>query len=161
MTVESTNNNSNLTAEATKEGLLELVVDARLSSVDLMSTQLNTDDDTIVLYLEDLIREGRVNGVLSQDKSRFFRSDLEVSKAPVVPSIGEEPVIKKIDSGMSKYVAIAGMILIVSSAISLNLTLGTLFFENFFRMLFMISIVILAAGCIGISRKNPPSSVRR
>ncbi|MHA2188198.1 MAG: hypothetical protein ACW99V_08170, partial [Candidatus Thorarchaeota archaeon] len=59
------------------------------------------------------------------------------------------------------YVAIAGMILIVSSAISLNLTLGTLFFENFFRMLFMISIVILAAGCIGISRKNPPSSVRR
>ena len=161
MTVESTSNNSTSTAEATKDGLLELVVDAKLSSIHSMSTQLNTDDDIIVLYLEDLIREGRVRGVLNQDKSRFFRSDVEVSKAPVIVSSAEEPVIEKIDSGMSKYVSIAGLILIVTSAVSLNLTLGTAFFENFFRMLFMISLVILAGGCIGISMKNPPSSVKR
>ncbi|MHA1934324.1 MAG: hypothetical protein ACW97A_03490 [Candidatus Thorarchaeota archaeon] len=160
MTVESTNNNSVSSSEATKKGLLELVVDGRLSSVHIMSTQLNTDDDTIVLYLEDLIREGQVSGVLSLDKSRFFRSDLEVSKAPVIASITEEPIIEKKDSGISKYVAIAGIILIVTSAVSLNLTLGTAFFEDFFRVFFMISLAILIAGCIGISMKNPPSSVR-
>ena len=161
MTVESTRNNSTSTAEATKRNLLELVVGAKLSSIELMSNQLNTDDDTIVLYLEDLIREGRVSGVLNQDKSRFFRSDVEVSKAPVISSNVEEPVIETKDSGMSKYVAIAGLILIVTSAISLNMTLGNEFFESFFRIFFLISMVIMAAGCIGISMKNPPSSVRR
>ena len=160
MTIESTDNNSVSSEEATKEGLLELVVDAKLSSIHLMSSRLNSDDDTIVLYLENLIREGRVSGVLSQDRSRFFRSDVEVSKAPVISSSAEEPGIEKTESGMSKYVVIAGIILIVTSAVSLNLALGTAFFEDFFRVFFLISLAILIAGCIGISMKNPPSSVR-
>jgi hypothetical protein len=131
-----------------------------MSSIEMMSERLDLEKGLVLDHIQKLVEEGKVHGRISSDNSRFFKSDFKVSKAPAIFSSAEEPAIEKTDSGISKYIAISGIILIVSSAISLNLTLGTVFLENFFRTLFMISIVILLAGCIGISMKNPPSNLR-
>jgi hypothetical protein len=75
-----------MNSQDTRMGLTKLVTEQNMSSVTILSEYLGIDEDTARVYLQDLVETGELKGYITEDGSRFFKSDVRVTSAPIVSS---------------------------------------------------------------------------
>jgi hypothetical protein len=75
-----------------EEELVNLINYEGYSSVLFMSERLDVDEDTIIDLLQKLLDAGELQGYISTDNERFYKSEVKVSSAPTLPY--QEPNVK-------------------------------------------------------------------
>ena len=121
-----------------------------------MSRELGIDEDAVRSLLDELGKEGRINGYITEDGRRFFRRDIEVSSLPAIHQNEPNKNLGTYDSRPGKISAIIGLILVIVGYVMIWTLGGTLSMENLASAILVIGLVFLLGGCYWIGIHKTP-----
>ncbi len=139
-----------------KEMLLDLILKHNVSAIVTLSEKTKTNPEEVIEMLSELVTEGRLHGSLTEDATRFFRSDAKVSAAPVIPRQDKEPEFLKYNTRPGYAIAIVGALILVG-AISVNIYAADQTEQDFGAVLFLVGLAILFAGLLLVAKRKTPS----
>ena len=95
-----------------EEELVNLVNYEGYSSVLFISERLDIDQTTVIDLLQKLMDAGELQGSISSDNTRFYKSEVRLSTAPALPN--QEPIVsvEKPSLKLGIYAIILGIIII-------------------------------------------------
>ena len=141
-----------MTNDNTLEEKLENLVNYEgYSSILFISERLDVNQETVLELLQKLIDAGKIQGTLSSDNTRFFKSEVKISSAPALPH--QEPVVTVVKPNvkLGLYAIVAGIVII-----SVGLLLPQFVFElaesGINAAVVMSGFATLLAGLCYISR---------
>ncbi len=143
-----------------KTRICQVVLENRISSIDMLSKLVGTGEKETLVILQELLEEGILRGSLSNDGTRFFLSDVKVSDAPIVGPADTGPVIVEKDTRVAKTIFIVGFVAIASGYIIRGLYGMNELIQNVGFAILMVGIAILVTGWMMFSRANPPENVQ-
>lgn len=126
-----------------------------LSSIQMISTRLGIGEDETRSLIQDLVGSGHLHGRLSEDGTRFFRSDVRVSEAPIVRR-HEEPVETQLNTQPGKIASVIGLAMIVIGEL-LPDSLWSGLFSDVNAAIVILGVVAFIVGLMMISRSLSPS----
>lgn len=137
----------------------DLIESSGISSIQSIASAVEMDEDAVVRNIENLIQAGSLNGYLTDDKTRFFKSDVRLSDAPSIRSHSEGLIFEHPDTRSNRYAMLGGVLsiiggLVVRAVIPLNEMI-----QSIGSSFVLIGMVILASGWLLLSRKA--SSIRQ
>jgi len=133
-----------------------MILDDDLSSVEAMSAELGIDQDEVRVMLQDLLTQGGLKGRITQDGKRFFREDVRVSDKPAIPRQEEEPAFLRFNTKPARYVAEAGLVILVASYATLILMRGNAGLESIAILAMVLGLGLLLGGCYYIGLRKTP-----
>ncbi|TFH06200.1 MAG: hypothetical protein E4H14_11270 [Candidatus Thorarchaeota archaeon] len=143
-----------------KSRLYETVALGKVSSLEMISNLTGLDEELVHEAIEELVKEGTLKGSFTEDRKRFFLSNVKTSEAPLADTLDPGHEIKIANTLGAKLVALTGVIMLVAGQIMRGLIAIHPGMENGGVAIFMIGMVVLMAGWYQFSRLNPPSDVR-
>lgn len=156
MVIES----KSLNHENIESTLFDTVVLRKISSLEMISNLTGIDEEIVYDTIESLVEVGSLEGSFTDDKKRFFLSDVKTSDAPVLDNHDAGPEIKNLDTKSAKAVVLLGVVMLVSGQILRGLVAVHTGMESAGTAIFMIGLVVLFAGWLQFSRLNPVSKIR-
>lgn len=139
--------------------LYDTIAVAKVSSVEMMSEIIGIDEELVQEGIEELVKEGSLNGAFSDDKKRFFLSNVKTSSAPTSDNVDTGLEIKKPNTLPAIMVVITGVIMLAVGQFMRSLVYIHPGMENGGVAVFMFGFAIMLAGWYQYSRLNPPSKV--
>ncbi len=143
-----------------KTRLYQIVAENKISSLDMMSDMVGTDEELIRVSLEELVNEGNLEGSFTPDGQRFFLSEVSVSTAPVAETKDSGYVIEEADTRNGRFVLISGIVMMIAGSIIRGLITITEVLETVGSAVFMVGLGVLIVGWLMISRAQPPSNFK-
>ncbi len=139
-----------------KQDLLTLVNEKHISAVQIMANRLGIEEDQVRNLLTQLIEEGLLDGHITEDGSRFFRSNVKVEITP--ESVEEEyvPEFMKYNTKPGKIVAYIGLMVMVLAIVFMVLFAGNIYYQNIGMVLLGFGLLILLPGLYWIGRRKTP-----
>ena len=137
----------------TRMGLTQLVAEQNMSSVTMISEQLGIDEDTTRAYLHQLVETGELKGYITEDGSRFFKSEVHLTSAPVIAS-HEDWIPESHDTKSGKIIFVLGLALIMAGQAVPRLLINDPFSIGVGAALAMIGFVTLLGGLASIGCKG-------
>jgi hypothetical protein len=137
-----------------EDPVVEAIERYKMSSISIIASHIEKDEEVVLETIKDYISSGVLTGKLSEDETRFFKSDVKVSDAPVVRSNKESVELVQPDTSVGKYLMLTGIISIISGLVLRSLTGITLALTNMGTSLTLVGFIILASGWLFISRKE-------
>ena len=138
-----------------KEKLINLVVKHNVSAIVTMSEKLEIEPEAVVELIDELISEGKLQGAITEDGKRFFRSNAKVSEAPVIEREEKIPEFLIYNTRPGYVIAIIGAVILGGGAIvNINATDSTE--QDFAAGLFLIGLLILFAGLYLVAKRKTP-----
>ncbi len=95
-----------------KDNLRDLMEHSNMSSIEMISEALGIDEEMTTELLLELVEDGILSGHLTEDGTRFYRSDVKKSDAPVAAVI-DDLVIEQRERGNSFYIPVVGFIVFI------------------------------------------------
>lgn len=138
-----------------KEKLINLITEHNVSAIVTMSEKLQIEPEAVIELINELVTEGRLHGTITEDGSRFFRSDAKVSQAPVIERDEKQPEFLSYNTKPGYAAAIVGALLLIAGGI-INTNAVDVIEQNFAAGIFMVGILIFFAGLLFIARRNTP-----
>lgn len=138
-----------------KEKLVNLVIEHNVSAIVTLSENLKIEPEAVIELINELISENKLHGMLTDDGSRFYRSDAKVSDAPVIPRDDEEPDFLTYDTRPGFAIAIIGALVLVGGTLVNNYATD-IAERDFAAMLFLIGIAILFCGLYLVAKRKTP-----
>ncbi|MFX1482185.1 MAG: hypothetical protein ACFFCP_03245 [Promethearchaeota archaeon] len=143
-----------------KNRLCQIILEDKISSIERLSRLVGVDMEETRSVLGELVRDGSLNGSITEDGLRFFLSDVKVSDAPVAAPADLGPKFENTDTRIPKLIFISGIIIIVIGYILRSfVALGELI-ENVGGAVILVGLAVLIAGWLMFSKANPPSDKR-
>lgn len=139
-----------------KEKLLLLVKNENVSAIETLVERLELTSDEVVQIIEELLETGELKGTLTEDRKRFFKTDVRLSKAPAIERAEAPPSFLEFNSRPARATALVGL-LIVAGGVIVNAFAADLLEQNFAAILILIGLLITFAGLYGISRRQTPA----
>lgn len=133
-----------------------MILDDDLSSVEAMSAELGISQDEVRAMLQDLLAQGDLKGRITQDGKRFFREGIRVSDKPAIPHQEEEPAFLRFNTKPARYVAQAGLVILVISYATLILMRGNPGLEGIAILAMALGLGLLLGGCYYIGLRKTP-----
>jgi len=137
-----------------ENAMVELIETQKLSSISMIASKLELDEDDIRIHLSDLVNAGAINGTLTEDGTRFFLSSIRVSEAPIIRTNTESVAIEQPDTKIGKYVAMAGLSSIIAGFVIRGLSGSLESFANIGASAILMGMALLAGGWLYVSRKQ-------
>ncbi len=138
-----------------KEKLVNLIVEHNVSAIVIMSEKLKIDPEAVVELINELVSEDKLHGILTEDGTRFYRSDAKVSEAPVISHEDSEPDFLSYDTRPGIVISIIGAIILIGGSL-VNVYATGITEQNFAAALFLIGLVILFGGLYLVTKRNTP-----
>ena len=135
--------------------LVSLVVELNVSAIVTLSEKLEIEPEAVIEMINELISDGKLQGTITEDGKRFFRSDAKVSDAPVIEREDTIPEFLSYNTRPGYIVAIIGAVILVSGGI-VNLNAADAVEQNFAAGLFLLGLAVLFAGLYYVARRNTP-----
>ena len=143
-----------------KTRLFQIVAENKISSLDMMSDLMGTDEELIRSALEELVNEGTLGGSFTPDGQRFFLSEVSVSTAPVASTKDDGYIIEYAKTKIPKMVLLSGIVMMVVGYIVRGLITIYEVMEHIGSAVFMVGLAVLIVGWLMMSRANPPSNIK-
>ena len=141
--------------EEKKRKIVSMINDENVSALLTMEDELGLGHDEVLRILKELLDENALHGRISEDESRFWRSDAQVSKAPAIPRSDKLSDFLSYDTRPGKGLSIVGCVIDIIAFFIL--TYATDIVErDFGTILFFIGLVILLSGLYCVSRRDSP-----
>ncbi len=144
-----------LTLEEKKSQLIRLIMIENISAIVTMSDKLGIDPDRVILLINELLSAGELEGSLTEDCSRFFKSTVKVSTAPVISREEELPDFLTYTTRPGKVVAVIGF-LILAGGLIVNAFALDIEEQNFAAILILIGLLVFLIGLYLIARRGTP-----
>ncbi|MHA1965425.1 MAG: hypothetical protein ACXACG_07915 [Candidatus Thorarchaeota archaeon] len=143
-----------------KTRLYQIVTESKISSLDMMSDMVGTDEEQIRFILEELLDERALEGSFAPDGQRFFLLDVTVSTAPIAPTKDDGYAIEYADTNVPKLVFLVGIVMMIVGLIVRGFVTLNGLMEPIGTAVFMLGIIVMAGGWFMISKANPPSNIK-
>ena len=95
-----------------EEELVNLVNYEGYSSILFISERLDVNQDTVLELIQKLMDSGELQGTLSEDNTRFFKSDVKISTAPALPNHEPNITVETPNIKLGLYAIVAGIVII-------------------------------------------------
>jgi len=138
-----------------KEKLVNLIVEHNVSAIVTISENLKIQPEDVVKLINELISEDKLHGMITEDGTRFYRSDAKVSEAPVIPREDEMPDFLSYDTRPGIAIAIVGAIILVAGGVVSNFATDVPE-ADFAAMLFLLGLSILFGGLYLVAKRKTP-----
>ncbi len=155
MVIES----KSLNREDIESTLYDTVVLRRISSLEMISNLTGIDEEIVYDTIESLVEIGSLEGSFTDDKKRFFLSDVKTSDAPILDTHDAGLEIKSVDTKSAKAVALLGVVMLILGQILRSLVAIHTGMESAGTAIFLIGLVVLFTGWLQFSRMNPVSNI--
>lgn len=139
-----------------KSQLVELVNAENVSAIRVMADELEISLEDVKALIDECIAEGQLQGSITEDGQRFFKTDIKLSEAPVIPSEVQTPEFLKFDVRPGIITSVIGLIVIAVGVI-LNYYAMDLIQQDFGIIFVLVGIVLLFSGMLCLSRRKTPS----
>jgi hypothetical protein len=143
-----------------KTRVYQVVTQHRITSLEMIAQRAGLDEDATRVALQELVEDGSLTGVVSDDGMRFFMSDVRTSKAPVALK-HEEYEIEKADTKLGKSVFIAGIVTMIAGYVVRGFVGIQPILEHVGSGILFIGMAVLVAGWLQVSRSMPPEELRK
>jgi hypothetical protein len=141
--------------EEKKSHLIRLIQNENISAIIVMSEKLNIDPDGVIAMINELIADGDMEGSFSEDGSRFFKSSVTISKAPVIPRDEKPPEFMSYNSKPGKVIALIGF-LVLAGGVVVNASATDIQEQNIAAVLILIGLLVFLIGLYFIARRGTP-----
>ncbi len=138
------------------ELLAKLILEESISAIAVLSERTGLKTDEVVEMIAELKSKGRLNGSLTEDGSRFFKSTVKVSDARVIPREEKLPEFLSYNTKPGKVTAIVGLLILVSGAV-ITVLASDIEEQNFAAVLILIGLLVFLLGLYLIARRGSPS----
>ncbi len=137
---------------------LRTLVEDNVSSVQMMSERLGVEMEEVVSLLNEMIGEGSIEGQVTPDGLRFYRSKVRVSEAPRVPVKDEGPAFLKYNTRPGRIMAILGFIAVIAGlGVSFIASESqSVFMLNVSMLLLLVGTIIMILGAYQVGRRPAP-----
>ncbi|MGQ4912957.1 MAG: hypothetical protein ACP6KW_12365 [Candidatus Thorarchaeota archaeon] len=137
------------------EKLIKLIVEENVSALQLMEDELGLSHDEVVDLIGRAVAEGKVRGTLSEDEQRFWKAEVKLSDAPVIPREEKEPDFLNYDTRPGKIIAIIGLLILIAGGLILSFAADTTE-QDFGTVITFVGVAVLLIGLYIVSRRDTP-----
>ncbi|MFW9850708.1 MAG: hypothetical protein ACFFF4_16390 [Candidatus Thorarchaeota archaeon] len=137
-----------------EDPIVEAIEKYKMSSIAMIASQLDMEEESVIDRIQELLSTGLLNGSLSEDQARFYRTDIVVSKAPIIRSNDQTVELEKPDTRAGKYAAYAGLASIIGGFVIRGLAGLEVSLSNMGASMILLGIIVLASGWLYVSRKQ-------
>ncbi len=155
MVIES----KSLNREDIESTLYDIVVLRKISSLEMISNLTGINEEVVYDTIESLVEIGSLEGSFTDDKKRFFLSNVKTSEAPILDTHDAGLEIKSVDTKSAKAVALLGVVMLALGQVLRNLVAIHTGMESAGTAIFLIGLVVLFTGWLQFSRMNPVSNI--
>ena len=139
-----------------KDELVDLVLNENVSAIQILVDRLGITSDEVIDLINDLLKEGKLNGTITEDGSRFFKSDVKLSEAPTIERSEDLPDFMSFNSKPGMVTAIIGFIIIAAGVI-VNTYSSDALEQNFAAILILLGMLIAFTGLYCLSQRKTPA----
>lgn len=139
-----------------KDELIDLVLMQNVSGIQIFADRLQITTEEVIELINELLEEGKLNGTLTEDGSRFFKSDVKLSAAPTIERDDVPPSFLSFNTRPAITIVILGFIIIVSGLV-VNAFAFDVIEQNFAAVLIFVGLMIILSGLYYISQRKTPS----
>lgn len=139
-----------------KSKLVSLVNMENVSAIRILADRLEISSEEVTVLIEELLSEGKIHGSMTDDGERFFKSEIKLSDAPVIPGGDPTPAFMKFDTRPGIITSIIGLVVIAFGSIVITITPGIVGLD-YGTIIIFVGIVILFSGLYCLSRRETPS----
>ncbi|MGY5856454.1 MAG: hypothetical protein RTS72_07615 [Candidatus Thorarchaeota archaeon] len=143
-----------------KTRLYQIVAENKISSLDMMSDIIGTDEELVRSVLEELVDEGALEGSFTPDGQRFFLTEVTVSTAPLAETKDSGYVIEVADTRNGRLILVSGLVMMIAGYITRGLIALNMVLDPVGTAMVMVGLAVLIAGWLMISRAQPPSNIK-
>ncbi|MBE0526570.1 MAG: hypothetical protein IH631_06475 [Candidatus Thorarchaeota archaeon] len=138
-----------------KEMLVSLVNEHNVSAIITMSEKLKIEPEEVVELINELLSEGKLQGTITEDNMRFFKSDAKVSDAPVIEHEEKLPEFLTYDTRPGFAISIFGVIVLVGGSL-VSIYASDTSEQDFAAGLFLIGLLIMFGGLYLVAKHKTP-----
>ena len=139
-----------------KDGLIDLVMNKNVSGIQILADRLKISTEEAIELINELLEDGKLNGTLTEDGSRFFKSDVKLSAAPTIEREDAPPSFMDFNTKPAIATVVVGIIIMVFGLV-INAFALDVVEQNFAAVLIFVGLMIFLAGLYIISRRKTPS----
>ncbi|UCE11526.1 MAG: hypothetical protein JSW61_06230 [Candidatus Thorarchaeota archaeon] len=139
-----------------KQKIVELVVERDLSSIELISDMLEIDEDVTLAAIQELLSEGQLKGNLTDDNTRFFKAEIDLSDKPVIPRESEEPDFLRFNPRPGRITASIGAVILIAGIVGYLLYQDDIALSSVFAIIMFIGVSITSCGCYYLGTRKTP-----
>jgi hypothetical protein len=144
-----------LIMEDKKSQLLKLILKENISAIVTMSEKLDAKPSDVISMINTLLSTGELEGSLTEDGSRFFKSSVKVSAAPLIHREEEPPKFLSYNARPGKVIAVIGFLVLIGGVI-INAIASNADVQNFAAILMLIGLPVFLIGLYLIARRGTP-----
>lgn len=138
-----------------KSELVILVNQENVSAIRIMGDRLEISPEEVKKLIEELLANGTIQGSMTDDGERFYKSEIKLSDAPVLPSGPQTPAFLKFDTRPGIITSIIGLA-IISLGLIINSNVFFSFEQDFGAITIFLGMFILVSGMYCLSRRKTP-----
>ena len=139
-----------------KDELIDLVMKQNVSGIQIFAARLQITTEEVIKLVNELLEEGKLNGTLTEDSSRFFKSEVKLSEAPSIGRDEDPPSFMNFSTRPAMISMIVGIIIIVFGLI-VNVFAVDAVEQNFAAVLIFLGLMVFFAGLYYLSKRKTPS----
>ncbi|MBY8998095.1 MAG: hypothetical protein KGD60_10195 [Candidatus Thorarchaeota archaeon] len=139
-----------------KDELIDLVMIQNVSGIQIFADRLKITSEEVIELINELLEEGKLKGSLTEDGTRFFRSEIKLSEAPTIARDDDQPGFMEFNSRPGIVTSIVGLVIIAGGLLVNAYALDTVE-QNFAAVLIFIGMMITLAGLYFLSQHKTPS----
>ena len=127
-----------------------------MSAIRILADILDITPEEVRSLLEESLSNGKVQGSFTADGERFFKSEIKLSDAPVVPSEVEAPKFLRFDNRPGIIATVIGIITIALGLI-VNANAIDLIQYDLGAIIIFVGVLSLFIGMYYLSLRKTPS----
>jgi hypothetical protein len=100
-----------------RSDLVNLVMDENVSAIQILVDRLEITSEEVMELIEELVDEGKLNGSLTEDGKRFFKSEVKLSDAPTIEREEKPPSFLQFNRKPGIITVVIGFIILAAGLI--------------------------------------------
>ena len=138
-----------------KSELVELVNKENVSAIRIIGDILEIAPEEVIEFIKELLATGTIEGSLTDDGERFYKSEIKLSDAPVISSGPQTPSFLNFDTRPGIITSIIGLVIIILGVI-LNSNVLFIMEQDLGAIVIFLGIITLFSGMYYLSRRKTP-----
>jgi hypothetical protein len=139
-----------------KNELIHLILNENVSAIEILVDELFMSSDEVIELINTLLETGELNGTLTEDGLRFFKSEVKLSDAPAIERDEKPPGFLFFNTKPAFVTVIIGFIVLAGGLI-INAFAGNFTEQSIASILIFLGLMILICGLYCLSQRKTPS----